>query len=98
MRREDQENTPQSLENDKGINDGNPSLIPLFLFWNLLFQANAEVSAISNPAAKITTPNPAPPAVARIGVIPNKRNPNANRPSLESMIFSLVFDSFNTYG
>lgn len=66
-----------------------PNLTPLlFIVQDAFFHANAVEIAISNPATNTTIPRPAPPAVASMGVIPNRRNPNVNLASFESIMFS----------
>jgi hypothetical protein len=65
------------------------NLIPIpFFVRESKNYAKAADAEISSPAEKITAPNPAPPAVARMGVNPNKINPKANLASRASIIIS----------
>jgi hypothetical protein len=75
-------------ETIKGLEISLRLLLTPYFFFQLRDYANAVDTEINKPAAKRTIPKPAPPAVAMMGVIPNKRNPKANLPSRASIVSS----------
>ena len=75
-------------DEDKGVRRNKIFVLTPFLSSKIKDYAKAVDVAISNPAEKINAPKPAPPAVARMGVSPNKINPIANLASRASIISS----------